>query len=284
MIMMEFLDVSLSDELVQSVLPNNLVSVDGEVSLADAVSPYMADALQWLRDALFGDVPCPESARDAAVRTALLRAVADAVPALDVVVTPSGFAVVSSSSMAPASKERVQRLVDNLKELSLQHLVSLQSLLLQSDDWRASQVGSIFCSISLSRLRDVLPFRKYGPDLMSLYFRVHDIAAAYESAMAREFLGHKLMTLLRTKIADGSLSTANYVVGLLRGAVTRFVARVLEGTVPPRPDKAEVWFPAEAILDALPGFPELHEVWLGEMGESFKVQPFVNSRKGGYFF
>lgn len=282
--MKNFLDLELTDALVQSVIPNNIVAVDGEMTLSDSVAPFVDDALLWLRDALFGDEPCPEDARSLAVRVVMLRAVKCAIPSLDLVVTPSGFAVMSSNSLAPASKERVQRLVDSLAAELDESLMTLQKMLLFSEDWRASAVGSWFCSSSLSRLSDVRQFRKYEPDMMTLYRRVHDIAAPFEAQMAREYLGESLMSRLRAGIADGSLSMANRIVGLLRAAVSRFVRRSLEGLVHRCPDPHEVWHPAEAILDVLPSCTELYDLWLEEKGDSFKVEQFVNSRKGGYFF
>ena len=51
------------------------------------------------------------------MRVVVTKAYADALPSLDIVVTPTGIGVVNTETIAPASKERVERLVKPLRDI-----------------------------------------------------------------------------------------------------------------------------------------------------------------------
>lgn len=67
-----------------------------------------------------------------------------AIPSLDLVLTPNGFGIVSNQNVAPASSERVERLIQSLitnRDLAIDALLRL---LLQSADWRATTQAKYF--------------------------------------------------------------------------------------------------------------------------------------------
>ena len=91
----------------------------GEASLFDKITHWLYTAEQWIF-ATF----CPSSVIDAILADKSLsafhatlaavaahRALADAIPSLDLVQTVNGFAVISNQNLAPASRDRVDRLI-----------------------------------------------------------------------------------------------------------------------------------------------------------------------------
>jgi hypothetical protein len=89
-----------------------------ELNPAD-FEPFITDAETWLRKNILGDdLADAIAALDADNRTLQFarraichRAYYSGIPFLDLIQTPNGFAVVSNSNQAPASKERVERMI-----------------------------------------------------------------------------------------------------------------------------------------------------------------------------
>ena len=108
-----------SDDQLRLYLPNALATVQGEMSLFDKLSADLQLAENWLSvhfldTSLLTRIAEEEGAETAGnlcrrivVADALLRAV----PSLDLVLTPNGFGIVSNQNIAPASKDRVDRLL-----------------------------------------------------------------------------------------------------------------------------------------------------------------------------
>ena len=97
------------------------------------IFPFLEEAKMWAEDQLFGQDIVAEADKaeaDEALSRSMnsiisLKAYAGAIPFLDVVQTPNGFAVVSNGSQAPASKERVERLLAYVNERLYSHVDTL---------------------------------------------------------------------------------------------------------------------------------------------------------------
>lgn len=100
--------------------------------------PYLTRHEQALLDEL-GLTAWPSDEGEAqAVRCASLRAAREAVSQLDLIVTPTGFGIVSNQNVAPASKERVAALRENLRRTASEAYDSLRFTLIRHDGWGTS--------------------------------------------------------------------------------------------------------------------------------------------------
>lgn len=97
------------------------------------IFPFLEEAKRWLEQDFFGnnllssieakgDITNEKQIVDSII---CLKAYSSAIPFLDVVQTPNGFAVVSNTNQAPASKERVERLLKFVNERLYFHMDSL---------------------------------------------------------------------------------------------------------------------------------------------------------------
>ena len=134
----------IPDNLLQFV-PNVLKSVQGETLLFDKIAPHLEVAEDWLTAkylsasvlkmlAASADMHINKllhHARMAEVAEAMLHAV----PQLDLVLTPNGSGIVSNSNVAPASKERVERLLATLEKMRDDTLQVLLPLLAAEPTW-----------------------------------------------------------------------------------------------------------------------------------------------------
>jgi hypothetical protein len=117
----------------------------------NALMPFLEESEQWLQDSLSGeDLFAMIAAMDetAALKrhtqTAVcLKAYEAAIPFLDLTQTPNGFAVVSNSNQAPASKERVERLLNFVTRRLTATMDSIINAILPDNDcrteWKKSQ-------------------------------------------------------------------------------------------------------------------------------------------------
>lgn len=82
-------------------------------------------------------------------RHACVTAAWEAVPALDLVATPTGFGIVSNQNTAPASKERVAALREKLRRDKTLSWESLVTALMEKTTWRdtAACRDLVFCNL-----------------------------------------------------------------------------------------------------------------------------------------
>lgn len=274
--------VEITEALLEQVLPNSIVAVDEEVSLADRVAPYVRDSCRWLESTTVGDVELPESLHEMAVRAVVMRAVIKAIPALDLVVTPSGFGVVSSSNVAPASKERVERLISSLSSSLNDLVIDLQRRCVAVPEWRESTVGRWYCATFLPYVSDVMGLVK-NTDPLTVYSDARSLAQDLESRIAEDYIGYPLMSKIKRRFIEGVYDVSTPVVASIRSETLRYVADSLGSAGHECPNPHDPWHAAEAILREIKQDDDLLAEWQ-EYQSANKSEGFKNTRKGGYFF
>lgn len=113
-----------NDDTLRHYLPNVFATVKGEVSLFDKIKVDIDLAENWVIETFVStktfNTICGYTA-DNPIRIITAKLIASealrrAIPSLDLVLTPNGFGVVSNQNIAPASKERVDRLIASLAD------------------------------------------------------------------------------------------------------------------------------------------------------------------------
>ena len=133
-----------NDEQLRQFLPNVLATCEGEVSLFDKLQFHLNNAEQWLAENVTGrdfistvaGAQADDATRALLCQTIAAHAFHVALPSLDLVLTPTGFGIVSNGNIAPASAERVARLSESLLLLRDTLIDQLLSHLCQNASWR----------------------------------------------------------------------------------------------------------------------------------------------------
>lgn len=134
-----------------------------------------------------------------------VKAYADSVPHLDLVLTDSGFGVVSTDNIAPASKERVERLAQKLLDVYDDTFDALIGLLRSHTEWRDTDVAKgIFSTFFWSGeyfRRSAFPgiFRRDCAKFQPL--------VSIAEAKIRSFVGDELIDELLTGIRKNDISS-----------------------------------------------------------------------------
>ena len=119
-----------------SLLPNIMTVVKGERPVIDKIVPFIDASEKWLIDnfcpkEIFDDIadrPDPSTAKVTMARIVAFDAIRSSIPHLDIILTSNGFGIVNNSNIAPASKERVERLINSLLDNRDNEIQSLQGI------------------------------------------------------------------------------------------------------------------------------------------------------------
>lgn len=272
-------------------VPNVLKSVQGETLLFDKIAPYLEVAEAWLTTTFLSEAVLTEllsvsdNANNKLLHYARMAVAAEAmlhaVPQLDLVLTPNGFGVVSNTNIAPASKERVERLLLSLEKMRDDTLSILLPLLANTEAWATSDPCQYFVQTLYPWLD--LP-RKLGSTDHSwqCYQELHSKLIAIEERLAHDFFSCELLATLRQAELLGKWGETPSVPHYKRAWRHIFVIELymLREDELPVPSCIEV-------VNSLRNAPDgIFEEWKqSETAAFFENHGYKNDkRKGGYWF
>lgn len=157
---------------------------------------------------LLGGVVPEGNVLEQAQRCICLEAAADAVPQLDLVLTPTGFGVVSNQNLAPASESRVTRLLERLERDACICRDAMLAAVAGTEDWGTKPVARevisrlVWCPMvarSVGMTVDGRPVYKDG--FLQLLPRICLAETAVQSVISVA-LYDKLLELMRTTDID----------------------------------------------------------------------------------
>ena len=272
-----------NDDTLRQYLPNVFATVKGEVSLFDKVKVDIDLAQNWAvntftGEVLFSDI-CSRSADDPlrilSAKLIVTEALRRAIPSLDVVLTPNGFGVVSNQNIAPASKERVDRLIGSLADYRDECIANLLPALVGATQWLTSSQAAFFGETMFPDLAITDQVKGTGSKwerYLALRPKILDI----EASLAEEFFSPELMVRLKKEVLRKT-HTADIarVINAIRGQV---VDLLNGGSIRMR-DMIDV---VNHIRRYTNLFPEWHA---SETAKLFAPPIFKNKKESrGYFF
>ena len=272
-----------NDDTLRQFLPNVFATVKGEVSLFDKVKVDIDLAENWVIETFTSsktfNTICGY-AEDNPIRIITAKLIASealrrAIPSLDLVLTPNGFGVVSNQNIAPASKERVDRLIGSLADYRDDCIANLLPALVGASQWLSSSQASFFWETLFPDLAITEQVKGNGSkweQYLSLRPKILDI----EASLAEEFFSPELMVRLRNEVLRRT-HTADLarVINAIRGQV---VDLLNGGSIRMR-DMIDV-------VNHIRRFPDLFPEWhASETAKLFSPPIFKNKKESrGYFF
>lgn len=273
-----------TDAQLRSHLPNIIASVKGETPFIERLALFLDLAEDWVRttftsETTFNTICGYTDSNPLKVLTSRL-VVADAlrraIPSLDIVLSPNGFAVVNTSNLAPASKPRVDRLIGSMLSHRDDCIAALLPGLVGASKWLTSSQADFFGATLFPDLRIVDAVGGATGSKWDRYLELRPQVIDLEASLAEEWLSPELMSALRSENLRGDLTQKRseivrqikaQVVGYLRGG--SFNSRRLADIV------NNIRLNAES-------FEEWHK---SETAKLFAPPVFHNKKKAsGYFF
>lgn len=195
-----------SDEQLHSLIPHVMATVEGEPTLLETLAPYIDQAESWLAmnftsAAFLESIAAQENTqmKYLCCRIVANEAFRSAIPSLDLILTPNGFGIVSNTNIVPASKDRVERLMDSLEASRDAAVEQLLFLLAVHEEWNATEQGKYFASTMFPFLGVCrrLAIREH---IWDSYQQLHDRLIKIENVLAETYFSQEQMTVFRSKV------------------------------------------------------------------------------------
>lgn len=261
-----------------------MASVKGETSLFEKIEVHIAQAENWVRDTFTSDKTFNTIVgytEDNPIRVNLCRLVVaealhKAIPSLDLVFTPNGFAVTQTSNLTPASKQRVDRLIGSMLSQRDECIARLLPELVGASQWLNSVQAQFFGSTLFPDLSVVDAIANVTGSKLDKYLELRPQIIDLEASIAEEYISPELMDALRRRNLENTLRPVDrplvaqiqaQITGYLRGG--SFNARRLADCV-------------NYIRQRPEDFPE----WAGSATAELFAPPVFRNKKNasGYFF
>lgn len=200
------LKIITNDNDLRVYLPNAFATADGEPSFFDKLYPWLQAAEDWLADKFvshdlmqrLADISDVNPLKTAAASVVATEAIFRAVPALDLVLTPNGFGIVSNDTVAPASKERVERLLESLDNDRAFYIDRLIKMLFDCPEWQSSNTKAWFCQ-SLFYNLDIARACDYKSHLYQQFLGLRSRSIELENLIANRYVSPEQMEVFRNE-------------------------------------------------------------------------------------
>lgn len=199
-----------TDEQLRLLIPNVLVTAEGEPTLIEKLYPYLVTAEQWAIDNFVPEAIFDEIAEDDGFgpnerfrypleKLVACQAYMTAIPSLDLVLTPNGFGIVSNQNIVPASRVRVDALMNSLESQRDSAIEALILRLSSRTDWQQSAQGKYFGAtmFPLLNLCRRLAIREH---IWDSYQQLHDRLIKIENVLADTYFSQEQMQVFRSQV------------------------------------------------------------------------------------
>ena len=199
-----------TDEQLRLLIPNVLATTEGEPTLIEKLYPYLETAAQWAIDtfvpeAIFDEIAADDSFgpnerfRYPLEKLVACQAYMTAIPSLDLVLTPNGFGIVSNQNIVPASRERVDALMNSLESQRDSAIEALILRLSSRTDWQQSAQGKYFGAtmFPLLNLCRRLAIREH---IWDSYQQLHERLIKIENVLADTYFSQEQMQVFRSQV------------------------------------------------------------------------------------
>ena len=271
---------------LRALIPNTLISVKGETPLFDKLAPFLDLAEAWVKET-FTSEPTYNTIcgytdsnpiRIATARLVVADAMRRAIPSLDLVLTPNGFATVGTQNLVAASKMRVDRLVGSMLTHRDDCIAALLPELPGASRWLNSDQAAFFGATLFPTLEIVAqsPISNSQSSKWERYLELRPQIIDLEASLAEEWLSPELMSALRAENLRGDLPPLRHDV--VRQIKAQLIAYLHKGTFNSRRLAGIV----NIIRHRPTDFPEWHS---SETARLFTPPTFRNRKEApGYFF
>lgn len=203
-----------TDAQLRSHLPNIIASVKGETPFIERLALFLDLAEDWVRTTFTSETtfnticgytesnPLKVLASRLVVADALRRAI----PSLDIVLSPNGFAVVNTSNLAPASKPRVDRLIGSMLSHRDDCIAALLPGLVGASKWLTSSQADFFGATLFPDLAIVDSVGGASGSKWDKYLELRPQVIDLEASLAEEWLSPEMMSALRSENLRGDLT------------------------------------------------------------------------------
>lgn len=195
-------------------IPNIIASVKGEIPFIERLTLFLDLAEDWVKttftsESTFNTICGYTDNNNIKIlcsRLVVADALRRAIPSLDIVLTPNGFGVVSTSNLAPASKPRVDRLVGSMLAHRDDCIAALLPELVGASKWLASPQAQFFGATLFPDFSLIEATAPNQGSKWERYLELRSQVVDLEASLAEEWFSPELMSALRSENLRGDLT------------------------------------------------------------------------------
>ena len=273
-----------TDAQLRAHIPNIIASVKGEMPFIERLSLFLDLAEDWVKttftsESTFNTICGYTDSNNIKIlcsRLVVADALRRAIPSLDIVLTPNGFAVVNTSNLAPASKPRVDRLVGSMLSHRDDCIAALLPELVGASKWLTSSQADFFGATLFPDLGIVDAVGGATGSKWEKYMELRPQVIDLEASLAEEWFSPELMSALRYENLRGDLTEKRSEI--VRQVKAQVVGYLRSGSFNSRR--------LADIVNYIRLNPEFFSEWhQSESAKLFAPPVFRNEKKAsGYFF
>lgn len=218
-----------TNETLTALIPNVVTTVEGEKPLIDKIDPWLTAAEDWVMETFTGHDEMEAIADDPAstvwehmAMLTVTEALRRAIPSLDVVLTPNGFGVVSNTNVAPASKDRIERLVNQMAA-QRDHFINMLLIDLRTRSGWCDSAQFRWFTASLIQAPENCVVAVYDRvrdgQQWDQFLQLRERAITIEDAIAEKWVSYPVMEQLRMELANVNNATVHQVALKVRACV-----------------------------------------------------------------
>ena len=281
---------TIKDEAtLRKYIPNAIATVKGETPLFDKLTPFLQNAELWAEQHITSATVLSaimeneedESSLVLCRQMVVAGAMMDAIPSLDVVLTPNGFGIVSNSNIAPASKERVRSLIDSMETIRDNAIEALLPFLMKREDWRDTEQGHFFQGTFFPNI-DLTTLCGYTSHRWKQYLGLRHRTQQLEEQLAAEYISSEQLDVLHEMNLKGSVSTIQKrIIDKLRQVIVALLTENNAYAARHAPHRA-----LPDIVQMMRSHPEEFPQWhSSHVAKLFSPPIFENKKENkGYWF
>jgi hypothetical protein len=248
--------------------------------------PFLIEAEYWMMNEFLGAPLCENiggmeadaEAKEAASLIICLKAYHAAIPFVDLIQTPNGFAVVSNTNQAPASKERVERLLLFVEKRLTVAIDTLTNLMLGSAGLRYIWSGApdLFNRYTETVFLTTAELQRYSAKADATYKDMSDLRVEIlrlQAEVARYISAAYVEELIEKRITDALNSYDNYVYL----GIKKIIGLMLQ--------KVEYYHVIEDLLNYMEERPVRYPTYINSTEYRLKMsKKYENKRHHSTFF
>lgn len=272
----------ISDEQLRAIIPNIQRPAPAETTWGSRLATFLDTAAHVMESYIVRVAELTDSVRQDAERFVALYAWFLAIPSLDLVATPNGFAVISNQTLAPASAQRVEEARKNALAMADETACAMLDSLRMSPDWKTKPNARRFDSI-FPDPRDFAKTFSVALPFFS-YIKAQDRIKRIETDIAVSVISAKGMRLLRAvaaAVASGQVTDINEDDLHILDIVRNIVFRMSDIDYSPSKDFNMLRHELDTAENSV-----VADAWRqSQLYRAFKLKPYANEKNsGGYFF
>lgn len=265
----------LSDAQIRAVIPNVAVAAKGENPWVARLEPFLEEAEHRIGEWIVPLDELPQELSCIAERMTIWYAWHIAIPAIDLVATPNGFAVVSNQNLAPASAQRVEAMRrEALLNADREASRLLERLMYDGGQWRDGPTAHLYRTVFQTPRVFVRYFATEQGWFRSYHDSLDTIRAA-QAELADRFLSQPVLDMLCSpdSVTDPCASRA---ILFARSAVASIIRHE-----PCMADILEIYSTFRSFKDS-----DISSKWFAStQAEAFNTKDYENENHSpGFFF